>query len=42
VAALAKEITGRGERPAPELRIAALTNDAGLIGAADLARRSHG
>jgi glucokinase len=42
VAALGKEITGRGERPAPELRIAALTNDAGLIGAADLARRSHG
>jgi glucokinase len=41
VAALAKEITGRGERPAPELRIAALTNDAGLIGAADLARRSQ-
>ena len=42
VAALAKEITGRGERPAPGLRIAALTNDAGLIGAADLARRSQG
>ncbi len=37
---LERELTGRGHRPAPELRIAALGNDAGLIGAADLARRS--
>jgi glucokinase len=39
-AALSEEITGRGHRPEPELRIAALGNDAGLIGAADLARRT--
>ncbi len=36
--ALAREITGAGRRPPPELRQAALGNDAGLIGAADLAR----
>jgi glucokinase len=39
-AALSEEITGRGHRPEPELRLAALGNDAGLIGAADLARRA--
>jgi glucokinase len=39
-AALSEEITGRGHRPEPELRLAALGNDAGLIGAADLARRT--
>jgi glucokinase len=33
-----RELTGRGHRPGPELRTAALGNDAGLIGAADLAR----
>jgi glucokinase len=38
--ALSQEITGRGHRPEPELRLAALGNDAGLIGAADLARRT--
>jgi glucokinase len=38
--ALSEEITGRGHRPEPELRLAALGNDAGLIGAADLARRA--
>jgi glucokinase len=36
---LSREITARGHRPEPELRLAALGNDAGLIGAADLARR---
>lgn len=39
-AALDREITGRGRRPVPELAIAALGNDAGLIGAADLSRRA--
>jgi glucokinase len=33
-----RELTGRGHHPGPELRMAALGNDAGLIGAADLAR----
>ena len=37
--ALERELSGRGHRPPPELRLAALGNDAGLIGAADLARR---
>ena len=36
--ALEREITGAGNRPYPELRIAHMGNDAGLIGAADLAR----
>ena len=38
--ALERELSGRGHRPVPELRLAALGNDAGLIGAADIARRS--
>jgi glucokinase len=38
--ALERELSGRGHRPVPELRLAALGNDAGLIGAADLARRA--
>lgn len=38
--ALERQMSGRGHRPAPELRLAALGNDAGLIGAADLARRA--
>ncbi len=38
-AAVARELTGGGHRPGPELRLAALGNDAGLIGAADEARR---
>ncbi|MEO5850929.1 MAG: ROK family glucokinase [Nocardioides sp.] len=33
-----RELTGRGHRPALEIRSAALGNTAGLIGAADLAR----
>lgn len=40
--ALERELSGRGHRPPPELRLAALGNDAGLIGAADLARRAAG
>lgn len=38
--ALERELSGRGHRPPPELTLAVLGNDAGLIGAADLARRS--
>ena len=37
-AAFTRELTGRGHRPALEIRSAALGNTAGLIGAADLAR----
>jgi glucokinase len=37
-AAVERELSGRGRRPSPEVRLAALGNDAGLIGAADLAR----
>ncbi|TDD96871.1 ROK family glucokinase [Jiangella asiatica] len=36
--ALRKQITGAGHRPEPEVRLATLGNDAGVIGAADLAR----
>ena len=39
-AALARELAGGGHRPGPELRIAALGNDAAVVGAAELAR--HG
>jgi len=38
--ALATEITGHGKRPGPDLALAELGNDAGLIGAADLARNA--
>jgi glucokinase len=38
-AAVGREVAGGDRRPLTELRIAALGNDAGLIGAADLARR---
>jgi glucokinase len=38
--ALESELSGRGHRKPPELCIAVLGNDAGLIGAADLARRA--
>ena len=38
--AVERELSGRGHREPPEIRLAALGNDAGLIGAADLARRS--
>lgn len=41
-AAFGQEVTGRERRRIPELRLAALGNDAGLIGAADLARRILG
>jgi glucokinase len=40
VAAFAASLTGRGYRPLAELRIAELGPDAGLVGAADLARIS--
>lgn len=38
-AAFDSQLTGRGHRPAPEITRARLGNKAGLIGAADLARR---
>ena len=38
-AALDRELTGGAHRPGPEIRLAALGNDAGLIGVADEARR---
>ena len=37
--AFAAQLTGRGHRPMLEIRGARLGNPAGLIGAADLARR---
>jgi len=37
-AAFLSQLSGRGHRPAAEIRIAAMGNDAGLVGAADLAR----
>lgn len=37
--AFAANLTGRGFRPAAPIRVAALGPDAGLVGAADLARR---
>jgi glucokinase len=37
--AFRRNVSARGFRPEPEFRIAELTNDAGLVGAADLARR---
>ncbi|MEX2289779.1 MAG: ROK family glucokinase [Mycobacteriales bacterium] len=38
----AERLTGTGSRPRAEIRLASLGNDAGLVGAADLARRSGG
>ena len=38
VAAFHRNLTGRGYRPEAEIRIATLGNDAGIVGAADLAR----
>lgn len=35
---LAEKITGKGHRPEPVVRLATLGNDAGIVGAADLAR----
>jgi len=37
-AAFRRNLTGRGHRPEAEIRIATLGNDAGIVGAADLAR----
>ncbi len=37
--AFRRQLSGRGHRPEAELRLASLANAAGLIGAADLARR---
>lgn len=37
--AFLRNMSARGFRPEPEFRIAELTNDAGIVGAADLARR---
>jgi glucokinase len=39
-AAFESELTGRGYRPVMEIRPAEMGNDAGIVGAADLARRS--
>ena len=39
VAAFEQRLTGRGHRPIATVEMARLGNDAGLIGAADLARR---
>lgn len=38
VGAFRRNLTGRGHRPEPEIRVATLGNDAGIVGAADLAR----
>lgn len=40
--AFSRQLTGRGHRPEPSLTIAQLGNDAGMIGAADLAARRVG
>jgi len=37
--AFRRTVSARGFRPEPEFRIAELINDAGIVGAADLARR---
>ncbi len=37
--AFARELTGRGHRPALDIRLAELGNSAGIVGAGDLARR---
>jgi glucokinase len=39
--AFGESLTGRGFRPAADIRLAALGPDAGLVGAADLARRRY-
>ncbi len=38
LAALGRRLVGRGHRPSPELALATLGNDAGIVGAATLAR----
>ena len=40
--AFSRQLTGRGHRPEPSLTIAQLGNDAGMIGAADLAALRRG
>jgi len=37
-AEMSDKLTGKGHRPEPDVRLATLGNDAGLVGAADLAR----
>lgn len=41
VAAFRRQLTGRGHRPEARFVLASLGNDAGMIGAADLAARAH-
>src|SRR5680860_1736504 len=41
VAAFRRHLTGRGHRPEARFVVATLGNDAGMIGAADLAARAH-
>jgi len=41
VAAFRRHLTGRGHRPEARFVLASLGNDAGMIGAADLAARAH-
>jgi len=41
LAAFRRQLTGRGHRPEARFAVASLGNDAGMIGAADLASRAH-
>ena len=41
LAAFRRQLTGRGHRPEARFALATLGNDAGMIGAADLAARAH-
>jgi len=41
VAAFRRHLTGRGHRPEARFVLASLGNDAGMVGAADLAARAH-
>jgi len=41
LAAFRRQLTGRGHRPEARFALASLGNDAGMIGAADLAARAH-
>ena len=40
-ASFARHLIGRGHRPAPQIVPATLGNDAGIVGAATLAREAH-
>jgi glucokinase len=40
--AFARHLTGRGHRPTPPVVVAELGNDAGMVGAADLAAHAVG